>query len=427
MRGRVVAALDMGAHEVRLAAVVIEQGVTRLAALSAAQSRGMQRGMVVDIHEAAAAVSEAVNALRTRAGIGVKHAVIGVSGPHVRCQESVGFTALRGRRVTERDVERAMAGAMSPYMPMDRMALHFLVKEFRIDGQRGVARPHGMAGVMLEAAVNVISAQRSVVENLMQCCERAGLEVISAVSEPLACIKAVASSEEAQGGVAVVDIGSASTEIAVMKAGALVDCHVLPVGGDHVTSDIAIGLKLPHREAERIKLLHGSLFEGAGREAQGFEAQCADGVRRGIPMRYLREIVFARYEELMEMSAEKVALTLPFRSPACVVLTGAGARIPGLDRLAEAKMGLPVRLGSARATRVIEIAGGLMEPEFATVVGISLLAVEGGHLKSGAFEKFKHALGRVKGDLFDALWGDGHVRPVRQGFEKSISKGGNYV
>lgn len=378
MSGKIIVGLDIGTSDVCV--VAAEDSASRgrsaeVLGVGAAPSAGMKKGVVLDMDATAAAIREAVNRCEKASGLRLNAVYIGVSGEHIECIESFGATGIKGKEVCDRDVERVLDSASTVYVPLDREVLHVLPTDFIVDGQEGIVKPGGMSGVRLEANVRVITASHTSVENLVKCCEKAGLRVLDAVFSPVASSRTVLRPYELDSGVVLVDVGGGTTDVAVFKDGTLRHAMALPVGGNHITSDIAIGLKISLEEAERIKRQHGFLFGVEDRTGK-IEVRTMDGDTRQMPRAYLGEIIRPRCEEIMSLTAKGINARLLYSSPSCVVLTGGTSLLAGVDRLAEAAFGLPSRVGLPEAGLAGPTAEWVKSPLYSTSVGLMLCGVE---------------------------------------------------
>jgi cell division protein FtsA len=372
----------------------------------------MRKGVVVDMEAVTASIREAVRRAEESAGVEIKKAYVGVSGSHVGCIKSYGTIGIRSREVTAQDVEDVIDSAGTVLVPLEREVLHVMPTDYVLDGQDGIVRPVGMSGVRLEANVMLITAMQSCVENVTKCCQRAGISVQDVVFEGVASAKAVLRSYEREGGVAVVDLGGGSTDVAVFRHGGLCHAGSVPVGGNHFTNDIAIGLKVSQREAERVKKEHGYAVGGA---AGPLEIDVAGMDGRPLRMRRgsLGEIILPRSEEIFELIREEIVDALVTAETSCVVLTGGSALLEGIDRVAEAKLGIPVRIGEPENVSGAEVPGG---PMYSTGAGLVLHAVEEEWSEyDDLVASFREKLGGLKRVL---------TQPVSLGFRRSRTECG---
>jgi cell division protein FtsA len=338
----------------------------------------------------AGAIRKAVAGCEESSGLVLKAVYIGVAGGHIRCQESFGATGIKGREVSSRDIERVMEAAATVYVPLDRELLHVLPSDFIVDGQEGIVKPEGMSGVRLEANVRVITASHAAVENLVKCCETAGLKVMDAILEPIASAKAVLRPYELDTGAVVIDMGGGTTDVAIFNDGTMKHASVLPVGGNNITGDIAIGLKVSMEEAERLKRKYG--YAMADEDPSGeMEVAGMDGRRRPMPRKYMGEIIRPRCEEMFALVRQGISDALLYSSPVCVVLTGGTALLGGTDRIAEAAFGLPVRVGVPENGVPVAPQQKLCSPGYSTSVGLMMHGLEA---ERNAYD-----------DLFDGLFG----------------------
>jgi len=402
--------LDIGTTKVcAVVARILGQGGEIIGA-GVAPARGMRKGVVVDMDAAAEAIRKAVGLAEESSGVRLRAAYIGVSGSHIECAESYGAAGIKGREVTRKDIERVIDSASTVYVPLDREVLHVLPSDYVIDGQREIIQPLGMSGVRLEASVRVITASQAALENLMRCCESAGVEVVDAVFEPMASSRAVLMPSESDYGAAVVDMGGGTTDVAVFKDGRLKHASVLPVGGDHLTNDLAVGLRVGREEAERVKISHGYAV-GGHESPREVEVRGLDGVLRNLDRRHLGEILLPRCEEMFELIATEVRQTLMFSASPCVVLTGGTALLEGIDRVAEAKFCLPVRLGVPENGRTVMHKEVVASPIYATAVGLMLHGMEA---ERGAYEDLLAGVRERFGNLKRKFLGVSGMRKTQQ-------------
>lgn len=368
-----------------------------VAAYGTASCGGLRKGVIVDMDAAVEAIRSAVAEAEASSGIEINAAYIGIAGSHIKCIESFGAAGVKGREITKADMERVIESAASVYVPLDRDVLHVLPSDFVIDGQEGIVRPVGMSGVRLEAKVNIVTASHSVVENLAKCCEKAGVRPIEVVLEPIATSRAVLGEDEMESGVALIDIGGGTTDLAIYRQGRLRHTCVIPIGGNHLTNDIAIGLRVSQKEAERVKKLYGcALSDGIG-VSEEMDAIMMNGEERKIPRRYMADILRPRCEELFGIVRQEIGDNMLY----CAVLTGGTSLLGGLDRLAEAILGLPTRLGvpgcrQKQSTPNVEAAfESLRSPIYSTAIGLMLWGHER-EVESGLHEE---VIGKIAGWL----------------------------
>jgi cell division protein FtsA len=370
-RGRVIVGLDVGTTKIcAIAGEVSEEGITVLA-MGSHPSTGLRKGVVIDIEATANSIKKAVSGVREQLGIPVNEVYVGIAGSHIKSIGSYGAVGIKGKDVTPEDVDRAIDSAGAVYVPLDREILHVLPTDFILDGQGGIKDPVGMAGVRLEVQVHIVTGAVASVQNLIKCCERADLKVLDIVLQPLASSEATLTADERDMGVALVDIGGGTTDIAVYKDGWLRHTSVLGIGGNHFTNDVSVGLRLPFNEAERVKKKYGTVLQSDLNDGTDMDVVGIDGQVRGIPRKYLGEIIRPRCDELLELIRQEINVSPGYDVGVSeVVLTGGASLLSGLDRMAEAVFSLPVRIGYLH--RVEGIRGELNHPMYATAIGLLL-------------------------------------------------------
>jgi cell division protein FtsA len=309
-------------------------------------SRGLKKGVVVDIESTVQSVQRAVEEAELMAGCEIHSVHAGIAGSHIRSLNSHGITAIKEREVTQPDVDRVLEAARAVAIPADQQILHILPQEYIIDDQEGIREPVGMCGVRLEARVHMVTGAVSAVQNIAKCIRRCGLEVDDLVLEQLASSHAVLSDDEKELGVCLIDIGGGTTDIAVFTDGAIRHTAVIPIAGDQVTNDIAVALRTPTQHAEKIKIQHAcaltQLADGETIEVPSI----GDRPPRRLSRQTLSEVVEPRYEELLDLMHKELRRSgFEELVPGGVVLTGGSAKMAGLIDLAEEVFHMPVRLG----------------------------------------------------------------------------------
>lgn len=375
IKGKYIVGLDIGTTKICAVVAAVKGKTAEILGVGMAPAQGMKKAVVVDMDAATAGVREAVRLAGESSGIELNAVYLGVAGGHVECRKSFGATGIKGREISQRDVDRVIESASSVYVPLDRDVLHVLPSDFIVDGQDGIVQPLGMSGVKLEANVRVITAAHSAVENLIRCCERAGLTVIDTVLEPLASARAVLTEEEMSEGVLIIDMGGGTTDVALYKGGMLRHASVVPAGGNNFTNDIAIGLRISHKEADRLKKVLGYAVAEPG-YAEQMDVVGMDGRTRRMHTAILAEIIRPRCEEIMGIIMAEIQHELLTERPQCVVLTGGGAMLRGADRIAESVFGLPVRAGMPYDSTSVLLSGMVSSPMHATVVGLVLYGLD---------------------------------------------------
>ena len=374
MKHGTVCGLDIGTT--KTCTVVATNGPSGLeiVGFGEAPSLGMRKGVVVDLDETIKSIESATERAERMAGVHFSEVFVGITGDHIRSTNNRAVVAVSGedREVTSGDVRRVIDASKIINLPTDRQIIHALPRYFTVDGQEGVNDPIGMAGGRLEVDTHIVTGSTSFITNVLKCVQRAGLDTVGVVFEPLASSAATLLQEERQVGVVLLDIGGGTTDIAVYSLGSAIYTATIPVGGNVLTSDISLGLKTTLSEAEEVKKRLG-----AAQEERTFAVRTLDGrATKEHSTAELRQIVIPRVLETLRMAKQKIVENVP-RDLVLgeVVLTGGGAQLPGIGPIAEDVFGLPVRTGTPNAV------GGLTEvmaaPQYATAVGLVLFGANG--------------------------------------------------
>jgi len=371
-----ITVIDVGsAKTFTLTAEVTEAGL-RYRGHGISESKGSRKGLIVDLEKAAASVKKSVEDAEATAELPLGSAVVGISGSHIRAVNSQGGISFgsRAREITRDDVRMAVEKARSISLPEDRQILHLLPQEFILDEQGGIRDPKGMIGRQLEVRVHVVTASTSATQNVVSVLNRAGMEVTDTVYEALAASDAVLRSDERELGAVVADIGAGSTDIVVFHDGVVVHTAVIPVGGEHFTNDVAVGLRTPLSEAEKIKRQFGCAMVSHIPEANEIEVpSVGDRPSRLMQQTMLGEILEPRARELMEMLRDNLRRAGVYDLVSGgVILTGGGARLQGLMEVTEDVVGRPARLGIPLGMAKLPVE--LAEPEFAVGIGMVFYA-----------------------------------------------------
>jgi cell division protein FtsA len=374
MNDRIVVGVDIGTTKVcAVVAAADELDRINVLGVGVAQSEGLNRGVVVNIDKTVAAVQEAVGEAERAAGVEARSVYVGIAGDHIQSFQSRGVISSRTGEITQHDVDRLLEDTQHVAMPADRRILHVIPQEFIVDGQDGVADPIGMSGIRLEANVHIITGLVSAAKNVYRCIEKAGYEVADIVLEPLASSYAVLHDDEKEIGVALVDIGGGTTDIAVFEDKTIRHTAVVAVAGNKVTDDLRKGLGMLHDQAERLKREFGVALVDLIEEDQEITIPGIGGrPEKAIGQSTLAQIIQPRLEEIMEIVGIEIKRSGYGRHLAAgVVLTGGGSLIPGTAELASEVLGVETRIGTP-----LGLAGGLVEevadPMYSTAVGLVL-------------------------------------------------------
>lgn len=372
-----VVGLDIGTS--KIVAIVGElqvDGTVEVVGIGSSPSRGLKRGVVVDIESTVQSIQRATEEAELMAGCQIQSVYAGIAGSHIRSLNSHGVVAIRDKEVTESDVERVLDAARAVAVPTDQRILHVLPQEYVIDNQDGIRHPVGMSGVRLEARVHLVTGAVSAAQNIVKCINRCGLAVDDLILQPLASSYAVINDDEKELGVCLVDIGAGTTDIAVFTEGAIRHTAVIPIAGDQATNDIAVALRTPTQYAEEIKMKYAcALTQLAAAEETIQVPSVGDRPPRRLARQTLAEVVEPRYEELFSLvHAELRRSGFEDLIATGIVLTGGASKMEGAVDLAEEVFHAPVRLG------VPEYVTGLSDvvrnPVHATGVGLLLYGTQ---------------------------------------------------
>jgi cell division protein FtsA len=373
----VIVGLDIGTSKVvALVGEITADGSIEVIGLGSQPSRGLKKGVVVNIESTVQSIQRAVEEAELMADCEINAVYAGIAGSHVRSLNSHGVVAIRDREVTHGDVEHVIDAAKAVAIPADQRILHVLPQEFIIDGQEGIRDPIGMSGVRLEAKVHIVTGADSAAQNIIKCVQRCGLVVEDVVLEQLASSYAVLTDDEKELGVCLVDVGGGTTDIAVFSSGAIRHTAVIPIAGDQVTNDIAVSMRTPTQYAEDIKIRYACALSQLANPDESIEVpSVGDRPARRLARQTLAEIVEPRYEELFNLIREELRRS-GFEEvvAAGIVLTGGSARMEGAIELAEEIFHVPVRLGLPG--QVKGLSDVVRNPIYSTGVGLLLYARE---------------------------------------------------
>ena len=371
-----VVGLDIGTKKV--AAVIgeiAEDKKLEVIGIGTAESRGLRKGVVVNLDSTSAAIKKAQEEAELMAGVEIDAAYVGISGAHIRSFNSRGVIAVSGRdrKISREDIRRVIEQSKAVSIPPDRQIIHVIPQEFVVDDQDGIRDPMGMSGIKLEVNVHIVTSAITSVQNLRACVERAGIHIQEIVLNQIASSLATMTSDEKELGVGLIDIGAGTTEVAIFERGSLWYTSIIPLGGDNFTNDIAVGLRTPIPEAEKIKKKFGCIASPVSDEQESIEVPAVGRGRkpRVLSKQLLADIIQPRAEEifrLVDNDIKRMGYEKSLNSG--MLLTGGTALLEGLDEVAEEIFDLPVRRGDPAGV------GGLIDrvstPDFATVVGLIL-------------------------------------------------------
>ncbi len=370
---QLIVGLDIGTSKVvAIVCEINDEGKVDIVGLGSHPSRGLKKGVVVNIESTVQSIQRAIEEAELMAGCQIHAVYAGIAGSHIRSFNSNGIVAIEDKEVVQADVDRVIEAARTVAISADQRILHVLPQEFIVDKQDGVREPIGMSGVRLEVKVHMITGAVSAVQNIVKCIRRCGLEVNDIILEQLASSYAVLTEDEKELGVCLVDIGGGTTDIAVFTEGAIRHTAVIPIAGDQVTSDIAVALRTPTQHAEDIKLKYGcALMQMASPDENIEVPSIGERPPRRLARQTLAEVIEPRYEELFTLvQAELRRSGLEDLVAAGIVLTGGSSKMEGAVELAEEVFHMPVRLGLPQG--ISGLADVVSNPIYATGVGLLL-------------------------------------------------------
>jgi cell division protein FtsA len=394
----VIVALDIGTTKV---CTLIAQKTSKnieILGVGSHPSNGLKKGSVVNIEKTVESIRSSIEEAKLMAGIQeLDSATVGIAGNHIYCFNSSGVVPVKNKEISQADVDRVIEAAKAVLIPSDREILHVIPQEFKVDNTAGIKNQIGMCGSRLEVNVHIVTGKTPLIHNLVKCVEQAGLSANSIILQPIASSRSVLSNEEKELGVFLIDIGGGTTDIAVWKEGSLIHSQIIPLGGSHFTNDLAVALKIPHNEAERIKLAHGTVLNQSQLEETYLTVQGLSGTRaREVSLSFIAEVLGARAEELFKVLREIVLeKNLQGEITGGFVLTGGGALIRNLPELAEYILEKPVKVGYPQAFGGMTTA--MQHPKFSTVLG---LLQESSHMSEARTRDEKV---QDESDMFDKL------------------------
>jgi cell division protein FtsA len=377
-RDKYLVGLDIGSTKTSVLIAEVDEHQVKFLALGAAESKGLRKGLIVNLDSTVSSIRRAVEEAESVANVPVESALIGVAGSHVRGVNSRGGVTLgnRPRDIEREDVRRAIDTSRNISLPEDREVLHVLPHEFIVDAQDGIRDAVGMVGHRLEANVHLVTSSVAATQNLVTAANKAGILISDTVLEPLAAAESCLMQDERDLGCCLLDIGGGTTELIVYGSGVVRHTGAVPVGGDHFTNDLAVGLRTPIPEAERIKHRHGCAAASLLQEDAAIEiASVGDRPPRTIFARALTDIIEPRATEFLALLRDELQRAgVLGQIPAGFILAGGGARLHGLAELAEDTFHLPVRIAEPKG--LVDLPEQVAQPEYATVVGLVLYAAK---------------------------------------------------
>lgn len=377
--GELVVGLDIGTTKVAaLVGNVLEGGTIEIIGRGLAPSHGLEKGVVVDIGETTASIRRAVEQAEKMADVQVQSVTVGIAGKHIKSINNSGTVSINrdNRIITRDDVRRVIETAQAVQIPPDNQLIHVIPRQYIVDGQDGITDPIGMTGMRLEADVHIVTGAITAVHNIVRCVQNLGIGIEHIVLQPLASSYAVLASAEKELGVALLDIGGGTTDIAIFRGGDIWFSKILPIAGEHITNDITVGLKVPYEEAERIKKEEGTAQVDEISGDERVEIVTIGEERKSIPRSRLAKIIEPRLEELFDMALEEIE-DAGYRDliPAGIVLTGGTALLDGICEFVQSRYNAPARRG--KTPQGIHGLRDIVEsPIYATSIGLLKYAVD---------------------------------------------------
>ncbi len=373
-----IVGIDLGTTKVAVIIAEVENNELKIVGVGSTPSYGLKRGVIVNLEKAITSIKKAVDEASKMAGVKVDSCYAGISGSHIESINAHAMiaTSRTGGIITKRDIERVIEQAKAIILPMDREIIHAIPIEYIVDNERGIKDPIGMSGVKLEAEVHIVTAAIASAQNIYSAIHRAGLKVKDLVLQPLASSYAVLQPDELDLGVCLLDIGGGTTDLAIFYDGAIRYSQVIPLGGEYITNDIAIGIRTPHNQAETIKKKYATLSLKDEEKKEELKVPGIGGREdREITKETLYNIVSPRVEEILMIANREMKKSGYFDVlGAGVVITGGTARLANIDRFAEEIFNLPVKLGIPK--KIGGLTDIVLDPIYATGVGLILYGFE---------------------------------------------------
>lgn len=394
-KSNIVVGLDIGTTKVSVVVGEITNDGVDIIGIGSHPSRGVRKGVIVNIEATIESIKKAVEEAELMAGCDIASVYASVSGSHIRGINSHGIVSVKDKIITERDIDRVIDGASAVVLPMDREVIHVIPQEFVVDDQKDITEPLGMAGTKFEANVHIVTASIACIQNIVKCANRCGLNVNEVVLSPLASSEAILTNDEKDLGVVVLDIGGGTTDIVVYSGGAVVHTASLPLGGNHITNDIAVGLRTPALEAEKIKQKYGCALANLVHKDETIDVPSVGGRKsRVLSRQILADIIEPRMEEIFEIAKNEIVRSgLEEAVASGIVISGGVSGLHGLSELAEQVFDFPVSRSHPRGV------GGLVDviksPIFSTAVGLVIygnkkrLEAHSRYLDEGVYNRVK--------------------------------------
>lgn len=389
-KDQLIAGIDIGGSKIRtvIAEMDKETGALNVIGVGITDSFGIRKGNIVDINETVKNISQSLENAERMAGESIDSAFISVSGNHLRAIPSKGVVAVSGQEINSEDVARVIEAAQTLPLPMNRIIIRVVPRMFTIDNQEGVKQPIGMSGIRLEVDAEIITGIGPIVKNIEKCAHQVGIDLDDFIPAPLASAEAVLSKRQKELGVVAIDIGLSATSVTVFEEGVLLHTAIIPIGGENVTNDVAIGLRTSIDVAEKLKIEYGSCNPNEVSELDDINLSLISKVdTHRVSKKQLVEIIEARYNEIFSLVREELAkIDRDGKLPAGAILTGSAIKIPGGLELARNVLGLPVQIGFPQ--EIEGIVDRIDDPSFATMLGLVSLGSKSEHSRKFSFGSF---------------------------------------
>lgn len=365
-----VVGLDIGTTKICCVVAEVSDDKVNIIGIGSHPSVGLRKGVVVNIDSTVESIKKAVQDAELMAGCEISSVYAGIAGGHITGFNSNGVIAIKGNEITQADVDRVIEAARAVAIPMDREVIHVLPQEFIIDGEAGIQNPVGMAGVRLEAKIHIVTGAITSAQNIIKCANQAGLDVCDIILEPIASCESVLTPEEREVGTGLIDIGGGTTDLAVFSGNTIRHTFVLSLGGNNMTNDISVGLRVPMADAERIKIGHGTCVADKIKSDETIELPEIGGRKgRKLPRQILAEILEPRVEEIFSLIKREIyRADMKEEIAAGIVLTGGASLLDGIVEIAESVFEVPVRIGTPHG--ISGLVDVVNNPMYATGVGL---------------------------------------------------------
>jgi cell division protein FtsA len=404
-RDQIIAGIDIGSSRVRtvIGALEPEKKEPHIIGVGISPSLGLRKGAVVDVDEVIANISASLEDAERMSGIPVHHVFVGIGGAHVDAVNSRGVIAVGGKEIAEHDIDRVLEAAEAVSLPQNRRILRIIPKSFSVDEQKGIRSPIGMSGIRLEVDAHIITGQSQAVDNLEKCIHQSGVDIDDFVPNSLASAESILSRRQKELGVVSINIGCDSTSLVVYEEGAVLHSAVIPVGGNSVTNDIAIGLRSSVDTADRIKIEHGTCLPEEVSDRETIDLALFSKIdKQKVSKRQLAEIIQARYHEIFVLIKDELKeINRDGMLPAGAILSGAAVKMPGTTELAREVLGLPIQIGFPQG--VFGVVDKIDDPSFAAATGLVIWGSRfGGKSYSLSFSSFGKIFAAI-GNFFKKL------------------------